>query len=144
MTQGHGIGDRMRNRVVQGGRPVPGPFRGPGRRLRFAALFAGALALPAFGAAAEDDPFGPDWPEGPGREEAGYLCGACHSLRLVTQQGLSRSAWDETLDWMVEEQEMDEPEPEERALILSYLSEHFGIDHRPSHLGAFPNQPVQN
>ncbi|WP_420346047.1 hypothetical protein [Pelagibius sp.] len=135
----------MRTRVLQGGGPpVQWAFWGSYRRLRLGALLAGALALPALGAAAEDDPFGPDWPEGPGREEAGYLCGACHSLRLVTQQGLSRSAWDETLDWMVEEQEMDEPEPEERELILSYLSEHFGIDHRPGHVGAFPNQPSRN
>ncbi len=99
------------------------------------------VILPALliqGAQAEDDPFGSDWPEGPGREEAGYLCGACHSLRMVTQQGLSRSDWDETLDWMVEEQEMAPLEGEERELILSYLSEHFGVDHRPSRPGAAP------
>ncbi len=103
-------------------------------------LFVLAL-LPALliqGAQAEDDPFGSDWPEGPGREEAGYLCGACHSLRMVTQQGLSRSDWDETLDWMVEEQEMEPLEGEERELILSYLSEHFGVDHRPSRPDAAP------
>ncbi|WP_205944434.1 hypothetical protein [Pelagibius litoralis] len=104
--------------------------------------FAALLVLSAAPASAEDDPFGADWPEGPGREEAGYLCGACHSLRLVTQQGLSRLDWDETLDWMVEEQEMEEPEAVERALILSFLSEHFGVDHRPRHVQAAPGSQV--
>jgi len=103
--------------------------------------FLALVILPAFliqGAQAEDDPFGSDWPEGPGREEAGYLCAACHSLRMVTQQGLSRDDWDETLDWMVEEQEMEALEAEERELILSYLSQHFGVDHRPRHVQDAP------
>jgi len=40
----------------------------------------------------------------------------------VVQQRLSRDVWDETLDWMVEEQTMPELDPEERAVILDYLS----------------------
>ena len=32
---------------------------------------------------------------------------------------------------MVEEQGMSEMDPETHALVLDYLSEHFGIDHRP-------------
>ena len=90
------------------------------------------------GAQAEDDPFGSDWPEGPGREDTGYLCGACHSLRIVIQQGLSRSDWDETLDWMIEEQDMAPLETEEREIILTYLSTHFGVDHRPRHMQNAP------
>ena len=107
----------------------------------FVGRIFGLAFLPALlisGAQAEDDPFGSDWPEGPGREEAGYLCGACHSLRLVTQQGLSRGDWDETLDWMVEEQEMEPLEPAEHELILSYLATHFGVDHRPRHVQNTP------
>jgi cytochrome c len=72
-----------------------------------------------------------DWqglPPGAGREEVFYLCQACHSLALVKQQGLSRDSWEETLDWMVEEQAMPEPEPEERALLLDYLALYYGID----------------
>jgi cytochrome c2 len=68
-----------------------------------------------------------DWqglPAGQGREEVFYLCQACHSLRTVTQQKLTRDAWDETLVWMVEEQGMPEPEAEERGRILDYLGTH--------------------
>ena len=110
---------------------------GFGRSVGLFSTILGSLML-ATAAWGEDDPFGSTWPEGPGREEAGYLCGACHSLRIVTQQGLSRGDWDETLDWMVEEQEMEPPEPDERELILTYLSTHFGTDHRPAHVQTQP------
>ena len=60
-------------------------------------------------------------PPGPGREEVFYNCQACHSLKLVLQQRLSREGWDETLVWMVEEQDMPQPDPEERKIILDYL-----------------------
>src|SRR4051794_22722063 len=39
-------------------------------------------------------------PEGPGREETFALCTACHGFRLVSNQGMSRVQWDETLTWM--------------------------------------------
>ncbi len=99
------------------------------------------LVLPSTEVRSEEDPFGSDWPQGPGREETGYLCGACHSLRLVTQQGLSRRDWDEALDWMIEEQEMDPLEAEKREVILTYLARHFGVDHRPDHVRAMPGMP---
>ena len=70
-----------------------------------------------------------DWgglPPGPGREEVYYGCQACHSLRIVVQQGLSRDSWDETLEWMVDEQGMPELEPEEHQLILDYLANNYG------------------
>ncbi len=60
-------------------------------------------------------------PAGLGREEVFYACQACHSLAIVKQQGLDRDSWDETLVWMVEEQEMDPLDPEERKVILDYL-----------------------
>ena len=64
-------------------------------------------------------------PEGPGKEETFYACHGCHSFRLVAQQGLSRKHWDETLDWMVEEQGMPELDDDERTLILDYLEAHY-------------------
>ena len=67
-------------------------------------------------------------PGGAGREEVYGLCGACHSLMIVKQQGLSRDAWVETLDWMVEEQGMPELDAETLDLVVDYLAEHYGVD----------------
>lgn len=94
-----------------------------------AAVAGGIAVLGVPGPAAAED----EWqglPPGQGREETFYLCGACHSLKLVVQQGLSRERWDEILKWMVDEQEMDPPEPAERALILDYLALFYGPDRR--------------
>ena len=67
----------------------------------------------------------------PGVEETFYTCTACHSERIVVQQGLTRPNWDETLEWMVEEQGMDEIEEPDRTLILDYLATHYNED-RPN------------
>ncbi len=69
-------------------------------------------------------------PPGPGREEVFFLCQACHSLALVKQQGLSKGDWDETITWMVEEQEMEPPESDERTLLVAYLAAHYGTDRK--------------
>ena len=54
-------------------------------------------------------------------------CAACHSLMIVKQQGLSRADWDESLEWMVEEQGMTPIEDEAtRERVLDYLTNHFG------------------
>lgn len=66
-----------------------------------------------------------------GVEETFYTCSACHSERIVAQQGLTRAHWDELLVWMLEEQEMDEIEEPNRSTILDYLAEHYGED-RPN------------
>ncbi|WP_407333345.1 c-type cytochrome [Enterovibrio sp. 27052020O] len=55
------------------------------------------------------------------------MCSACHSLHLVTQQGLSKESWDETLTWMVDEQGMDELDPDDHEQILVYLSTYYGL-----------------
>lgn len=70
-------------------------------------------------------------PEGPGKEEAFYACRGCHSFRLVVQQGLSRKHWDETLDWMIEEQGMPQLDDEERRLILDYLEANYNETRTP-------------
>lgn len=79
------------------------------------------------GAAAQDEDYG-GLPEAPGQEEVFYACNACHSIRLVTQQRLSRQRWDELLDWMVEKQGMAELAAEDRALILDYLATYYARD----------------
>lgn len=91
----------------------------PTRLVAALAVVAGG-ALTGAPAAAQDD-FG-GLPEGEGRETVYYTCNACHSIHLVTQQRLTRQRWDKLLDWMVEEQGMAELPPEERELILDYLS----------------------
>jgi cytochrome c553 len=82
----------------------------------------------AFAAAEEDEYQG--LPPGAGRDEVFGLCGACHSMKLVTQQGLSRDRWDTVLDYMVEEQEMPEVDEEMRKLLLDYLAEFYGPDRK--------------
>jgi hypothetical protein len=86
----------------------------------------GAGAVSPAGAANSDE-FG-GLPKGPGREEVCILCDSCHSILLVLQQRLDRETWEEVLVWMVEEQVMPEPEPDERARILDYLSIYFSPD----------------
>jgi cytochrome c len=93
------------------------------------------LAVPV--SAGSDDDYD-RLPAGMGRDEVYSYCAACHSIRLVTQQGLSRDAWEETLDWMIEEQGMAELDAETHKLILDYLSEHLNTDHRPAHVKARP------
>lgn len=98
------------------------------RRLRLPGATAiGGLALLAMSGPAAGQDMLEELPDGPGKEETFYACNACHSFRLVAQQGLSRERWDHLLDWMVEEQGMAEPEDGERALILEYLATHFGV-----------------
>ncbi|MEM1048349.1 MAG: hypothetical protein AAGL24_19520 [Pseudomonadota bacterium] len=81
--------------------------------------------------AAEDAEFGVLF-VAPGVEETFYACAGCHSERLVAQQGLTRAGWEETLEWMVEEQGMPEIEDPDRTVILDYLAAHYGED-RPNY-----------
>ena len=67
-------------------------------------------------------------PPGTGRDLVISTCSACHSIRLVAQQRLSREVWDETLDWMVSEQGMPRLGTRDRQLILRYLSTHLNPD----------------
>ena len=71
----------------------------------------------------------------PGASETFDTCTPCHSERIVAQQGLRRDQWDELLDWMVEEQEMEPVDADLRTVILDYLGEHYGPDR--------PNFPVE-
>ena len=93
-----------------------------------------AAAAPAAGKNDSDDEDDEEdyqgMPAGEGREEVFGYCGTCHSLKLVTQQGLSRSDWAEVLVYMVEEQEMAALEPEDEKLILDYLARFYGPDRR--------------
>lgn len=87
-------------------------------------------AAPATDGEAEPYEFGVLF-DAPGVEATFYACTACHSERIVAQQGLTRDEWDELFEWMVEEQGMAEIEEPERTEILDYLAAHYNID-RPN------------
>ena len=69
-----------------------------------------------------------------GAEETHAYCTACHSERIVAQQGLTRADWEEVLEQMVEENGMDPVEEPDLGRILAYLATHYGPG-RPN----FPN-----
>jgi hypothetical protein len=105
-----------------------------GRRpksLRAVPLLAGALmllVLPAVAPVAQERRVRPpeekpeQYPDGPNREDTFYFCTACHSFKIVAQQGMSRQRWDETLDFMVSRHKMVEVQGVEREKILDYLA----------------------
>jgi cytochrome c len=90
-----------------------------------------ALPLPASLALADLPPW-EDLPAGPGRELTYGICSACHSMQIVRQQGLTRDAWADTLDWMTEEQGMAELSGPIRELVLDYLAIAFSPE-RPNY-----------
>lgn len=90
------------------------------------AVLLALLTLFAFASPLRADERGiEDFPEGKGREETANMCAACHSGRIVSQQGMSRAQWDETLDVMTARHKMPKLEGEERALIVDYLAAAF-------------------
>lgn len=99
---------------------------------------AGAVFLLATSASADSDIDYDGLPPGEGREDVYSYCAACHSAKLVSQQGLTRESWDETLDWMIEEQGMVAPDAEMRTIILDYLSKYLNTAHRPAHVKKTP------
>ena len=70
-----------------------------------------------------------------GAEETHAYCTACHSERIVAQQGLTRSDWEELLEQMVEEHGMNPIEEPDLGRVLDYLEIAYGPD-RPN----FPNR----
>ena len=83
---------------------------------------AGASAQGPATAFAPRDEAVEDLPAHPGREETFGFCSACHAYKLVSNQGMSRERWDETLAWMTERHNMPNVQGAERTLILDYLA----------------------
>ncbi len=100
------------------------------KKITAAGLLAATLVSPAF-ASEDDDPEFGVLIDKPGAEETFIYCSACHSERIVAQQGLDRKGWVELFEWMVEEQEMEPIEEPDYTKILDYLSEHYNVD-RPN------------
>lgn len=103
--------------------------------LASALLIAGAQAQSNF-KPREENP--EDLPDGPGREETFYSCTPCHNFRLVSQQGMTRRQWDESLNWMTEKHGMNPIEGDDRKLILDYLEKHYPPSEAPRGRGS-PN-----
>ena len=94
-----------------------------------AALVLGAAGM---GSGIPNEYFG--LPDDTGREEVMAYCGACHSMKLVAQQGLTRADWADVLVEMYEEQDMEVLKVEDAKLILDYLAKHVGLDNRKRRL----------
>ncbi|WP_026379140.1 hypothetical protein [Afifella pfennigii] len=67
-------------------------------------------------------------PDAPGAETTYYLCTACHSIRIVTQQRLTDARWDYLWRWMQEEQGMPSQDEQTKRTVLGYLKEHFSAE----------------
>jgi hypothetical protein len=100
-------------------------------RLALAASLVILLALPAPDLAAqqkrakapEEQP--EQYPAGAHRDDTFYFCTACHSFKIVAQQGMSRERWNETFDFMVERHKMVDVQGEQREQMLDYLAKAF-------------------
>jgi hypothetical protein len=66
-----------------------------------------------------------EMPDDIGRLEVFVECSRCHSMQIVNQQGLTRSAWEKLMVWMVEEQGMTVMQEEKETLVVDYLSKHY-------------------
>lgn len=92
------------------------------RSLRMAAL-AAVLVFSLPGVAQEET--AESLPDFPGRDEVFGYCIGCHSMKVVSRQGMERTRWDETLTWMSQKHSMPEPDPEMRRILLDYLAQAF-------------------
>lgn len=66
-----------------------------------------------------------DLPVDKGRDLVVTNCTKCHSPKQLSQQRLSRAAWDRTITVMQERNGLWELEPPIRTAILDYLEKHF-------------------
>ena len=72
-----------------------------------------------------------DLPAGHGRDETFYTCTACHGFKIVAQQGLTRTQWDDSLSWMTTKHGMNAVEGDDRKLILDYLEKNYPPRQKP-------------
>jgi hypothetical protein len=88
-----------------------------------------AVAQQSRAVAEEDKP--ENYPAGPHRDDTFYFCTACHSFRIVAQQGMTTEQWHETLDWMEEKHGLPKTEGKERDDLVDYLATAFPQKQRP-------------
>ena len=66
-----------------------------------------------------------DFPNARGREEAFNTCTVCHDFGRVARWRMNRERWEVTLDSMVTDHGMPNPDAERRRLLLDYLERAF-------------------
>jgi mono/diheme cytochrome c family protein len=66
-----------------------------------------------------------DMPDGEGRILAFATCTACHGIRIVKAQGMSRARWGDTIQVMIEKNGMPAPDSAVRDEIIDYLARAF-------------------
>jgi hypothetical protein len=67
-------------------------------------------------------------PEGPGRAEVEAACYACHAADLLAQQRLNEKQWTASVEKMVRWGAT--VPPEQKDVIVAYLTRHFGPENR--------------
>jgi cytochrome c len=95
------------------------------------APLAFAAADPAVAVPASDTPDFGVLVAAEGVEETFDYCTACHSERIIAQQGQTRAGWEELIEWMIDEQGLTPIEEPDLSKILDYLSANYGTD-RPN------------
>jgi hypothetical protein len=61
-----------------------------------------------------------------GREETYYFCSPCHSDARIRAARKSREEWSATIDRILKQYPYEPLEPQEREIILDYLSRQYG------------------
>jgi mono/diheme cytochrome c family protein len=64
-----------------------------------------------------------------GFETVKQNCTACHSARLITQSGATRTGWKESIRWMQKTQNLWQFPPETEKTILDYLAKNYAPPH---------------
>jgi len=95
----------------------------PDLRFLGMAALAAILIAPSAGLAQEETP--ESLPDFAGRDETFGYCIGCHSMKVVSRQGMERSRWHETLNWMTEKHGMPAPDADMRKTLLDYLAQAF-------------------
>lgn len=103
--------------------------------LRWASIAALSAVLLTGAATAQIEPAAEDkpenYPDAPHRESTFYFCSACHGFKLVAQQGLNASRWNEIIDTMEQKHGAAETRGEERDAMVEYLSTAFPQKQKP-------------
>ena len=94
--------------------------------LRLSVFFCLCGASGLSGAAAEEDPDYLAMPEDDGKDFAYLVCSDCHAMQQVLQKPYNRKGWQDAIKRMTDDFGMADLEPDERTLIVDYLTRHYG------------------